>query len=49
VDVAFQPRGAHRDVPVGEFFSSAALARIHEYCADGMSALDYASVSPPAP
>jgi hypothetical protein len=46
VDVSFQPRGAHRDVPVNEFFSSAALARIHEHCADGMSALEYAPVSP---
>jgi len=45
LDVSFQPRGAHRSTPPGEFFSAEALDIIHQQCADGMSALDYEPVS----
>lgn len=41
LDVAFQPRGAHRSTPPEAFFSANALALIHQECAAGMDLLDY--------
>lgn len=41
LDRPFQPRGAHRTVPLEEFFSEDALRIIDQHCAAGMHALDY--------
>lgn len=45
LEVPFQPRGDHRSTPPRDFFSRRALSILHQECADGMNALDYAPIS----